>query len=687
MLGGKREEVIGMWRIMSLGAVMAVLVTTAGSEVIEGSQVTLPYGELKQLQDEIIETREQLGRIEQHAPASIVISTARYAATVTRSGLDLSVIFHVSAKGNGTASVAVFDERSAIMEASLPPGARLVPSEDGLMLEVQAPGEWDIRFRLSAPAKKNQATFGIPRAGASSMILYLDGASAAARIKPSGGATRRIEGDRTVIEAALLPTEEVSIEWSALGGTSAEVGAPKGRLYLNSLTSVTIDREILHGRTLLKYDIRGGVAREFNVAMTPGVRIVEVTGDALAGWSTSASRDTQLLLMRAATPIAGQTEITVDWESAIGPETAAEIIRPHGIGIEREAGTIGLAAGEGVEIEGAAEDELTFIDPRAVPKELAALSAKPLAYAARYVGAAGRLVASFRRPDPVDVEAARIDNLDGRVVVMSAGRIVTYLHGGITNRSTDHLDVYLPADAIVYGGAVDGVQVRLLRSENGAAVRLPLPRPAAGSEAVSSNFEIAYAMNVSMPSFIGKVEFAPPKFSSDVRIMRWAIHLPDGARKMLGITDFLRRYLDKGDWKDIEGNFPSMPTSSSGILIGFPDELSKPVLELEKRAIGAGEAVPGLSVSFSMQGAGRLIGIALLLFSIGLTVVTIERWTLSPRLKMMITMMIVFTIIFEWLFGFAVRRLIQGFILGLLYAVMRHLSKKQTPTASESAAM
>lgn len=668
----------------TLTAALAALLAFAGggspARAVEeaslgNAQVTLPYSELQRLQKELDETKRALAAALHAGPAGEVdISSARYEAGLRPGGLEIQATLRVVARGTGSSEVALFGEDVVVAEAQCPNSTALVAGRNGgTRLRVSAAGTYEVKLRLSVLSQENRVSFALPRAGAAQIRLTLPGAQASATITPSGGVSRRVEAGMTILEAALPPAEEITIEWSAVGGSEAAPAAGPGKVYLESLTAVTVEREVLRGATKLSYDVKGGVASEFAVALPEGARVVEATGAAQDKWDMKDGR----LVIRANAPVGGRADFRVIWEAPLAADRlAAEIPRLRGVGAEREVGILGVAAGDGVEVEAGAEGPMTPLDPRSAPEGLAELSARPLVFAARFTGTEGKVAVQIKRLEAVAVVAARIERLAGHEVVLPTGRRVTLLSGQVRNSTVEYLDIRLPGGAKVWGASVGNNIVRPLRGATEGEIRLPLERsgaPEAGGSVFP--FEVVYAEEDDALRTLARTISAPPVFSLDIGRLSWGIHLPEGSRKICARA---------GDWEkgDPEGDFAA---GEGGARLGFPSSaLEGPFVSFARHSLDAGAQASPVKIYFATASLGRGIGILVLLAALALAARAFAAGEIDRPERWGAIATIVVAILQEIAFDGGVRRLVQGILLGALLAGARRiLSEKETARAQE----
>lgn len=468
----------------------------------------------------------------------------------------------------------------------------------------------------------------------------------------------------------------MTVEWSALGGAAAaDDGGPTGRQYLQSLTAITLNRDMLHGRTRLKYEIRGGGARLFQVELPPNARVIDVQGESVERWQSHAVDGRQILDVLTATPVTSAMQALVEWEMPIGEETTFVTPRPAGVGVERQTGAMAVSAGVGVEVEAAQAEGMTPFDPREAPSELADLTQRPFAFAARYQGTAGRFIVGIRRPEGVPVNEAELTEVIGRTVWLASGKLVTYISGQISNQSADRITITIPATARLWQARLDGAPIRPQQGENASAIMMPLTRPGASDGLSRRHVELLYVEEGAAFSMLGRRSVVPPVFSLPVGRLAWGIHLPDQSRRVYALADFLRDHLEAGNWRDADDFSAATPD-----ILGYPAaSLGGPLVAVERHALAAGEAAAPIRVHASA--AERLGGI-IIIVALWLTASSLRKnsWSLSRRRGLAV--FLVLCLILEWSFGLAMRRLIQGVMLGFIAQHLLERRPEPTPGAA-----
>lgn len=658
---------------MRLGLTLLLLaVIGGGGGAAEQASVTLPYEALRRLEQQLEQKNEAIESLRSAGqPPEAVISTARYEATTHGTALLITARLRVIAFGRGPAVIALFDERGIITAAVLPAGMALNTVEGRSVLRVMAPAGGEVVLRLIIPAEEDgserRAGFSPPAAGAAVMRLTVPGAGAA-RLQTSGGEARRRIGNTTVIEAALPPDEEVDVAWTASDGREARTAAP-GRINLESLSAVIIDRDLLSGRTRLNYECKGGTAEAFQLAVPLGVRVLDVEGDGFADWEVSDNRGRTVLTLRPAAPVVDRFSAVLTWEFPLGSATLVEVPRLTGLGVEREAGMLGVAAGEGVTVEEAASaaqaiEQLTELDPRAAPASLQDLSPRPFVTAARYLGAEGRLTVVVNRPEAVAVVAARLESLRGQSVLLPTGRLVTLLSAQVRNSLVEYLEVKLPDGARVWNASVNGQFVRPLKGDSEGVIRLPLVRSAnVGGGGEVFPLELLYVLDLPAPLPFAGITITPPVMSLEAGRLSWTCRFPRGS---------LPIFMSGGCWR--KPGDDSLDIPSAGLnLLGYPAAaLDGPSRTVERYSVDANSRLEPIHTAFATETVGRSVGGLILIASLLLTIESVRRG-LSRGRRRGIVLTLLMALGIELIFGQGVIRVVQGVIVAALWLGARRL--------------
>ncbi|MEK8023579.1 MAG: hypothetical protein AAB229_07195 [Candidatus Hydrogenedentota bacterium] len=659
----------------------ALCILTAGTFIAAwaAGEVSIPLDEWNTLQKEVETLRTDAKKKAPDLPPDAAISSASYSARPVRGGLKITAKLFVIALGNGKTMLPLFGGTAAVTSSVLPTGCALSAGTGGTALMVQAPGRYAIDLELVAAGEGTSVEFGLPRAGANLFRIALPGATATAKIEPSVGITRTSTGGVTTLETVLPPTDRLKVEWSSVGGAIQQEQG-EGRIYLTTHIATMIEQETIRGRTRLDYEVKGGVAFEFALRIPRDLAVADVTGDGISHWKVETGEEESLLVIHPQSPLAGAARFTISWDAPLSSSSQiAEIPRFRGVKVAREAGMIGVAAGEATEIGSAEAGGVVSLDPRTAPKALTEMIDRPLTYAGRFSSESWSVNVAVRRLEAVDVVAARIEEAMGASVLLPSGRIVHRYVALVRNSTVDFLDLRLPPGSRIWGAAVGAKIVRAIRGQEPDQYRLPLAR-AQSAEAGGTVFgvEIVYSVDRDANFAGGQMEIQPPIVSLDAGRQAWALHVPPdySVAGTWGSGDW--EAADPTEWSVVADSLRNAGHDAPASSLGFPTEaLDGPVRMFTLSSNDANIDPRSVSLFFLTNKFNVMLEVLVLLAGLLGMYVPLRHLAFPRRLRICVVAIAGAAIFLELVFGGMLVRLLQGCGGGLLLAIAWHLMKRE----------
>ncbi|MCX6928988.1 MAG: hypothetical protein NT154_38115 [Verrucomicrobia bacterium] len=285
------------------------------------------------------------------------------------------------------------------------------------------------------------------------------------------------------------------------------------------MNTITLTETLVSGRTLVRYDIANAPVKEFRVRVPAAFKNVEVTGAQIRRRDETNGEWRVELQSK----VRGDYLLTVTWELPRSNQTnLVELAGIQALGVEREAGYVGIIARPPLQVTDQSSSELlSKIDVRELPQWLGRPdAAMVLVY--RYLRPGYKLALDARRYDEAEVLQALIDNARLATVVADDGQMMTELSLSIRNNGRQHLEIELPEKTTVLSAFVAGEPVR--PSQREGRLLLPLERNTASDAPVT--VELTFIGQDKFPKRSGSVSLASPKFDLPMKNARWDLYLP-----------------------------------------------------------------------------------------------------------------------------------------------------------------
>ena len=334
--------------------------------------------------------------------------------------------------------------------------------------------------------------------------------------------------DEVEAEGAIVSRAEVDGHWTFVAKPGAEVRLalygvatlPRREtlpLAFEAKTAVALEvsRGRRRARGWLDARVRQGRLERLRVPIPAGFEVVDVGGDAVAGWDTDGGG----LVVTPLAPVAERLRLKLELAADAADEVAGPVLVPD------DAATV-LAATK-VHVRG--DGLLLLVDAGAARQpDSRQLGELPSAFRSAPGLALVRTGTSPGTPsrwqvkwaEGAEVLGAQVDRLRVDVVAGDAGRSGYQLWAEVRNRGVEHLAVELPAAAELIAAARDGRRVEPGRS--GAAWTVPL---AVGDE--RQVIHLSSVVPLALPD-AGRFDLPLPALSAPAGRVEVSIWLPGG---------------------------------------------------------------------------------------------------------------------------------------------------------------
>lgn len=299
---------------------------------------------------------------------------------------------------------------------------------------------------------------------------------------------------------------------------------------LVSLTDVT-----LRGSASVNVNVKSGKLTELELSLPPDVNLLNLTAPSLRTYRVS-DEDGRRVTVEFTQDMEGQFRVEVSYER-ITADAESEVSVPtlSVPGAEVEQGRIAVEALAAVEVQVAASDQLSTLDPSELPQQLILKTTNPILLGYKYVHVDPPYSLALRitRHAEVDVQTAAIDEADYRTLFTADGLAVTTARFLVRNSRKQFLRVLLPRGAKLWSATVDGKPEKPAIASKGDGDGEGQP-PEILIKVINSvegfPVEIIYATPTREMRSFGRVGAHLPRPDMVVTRSRWDLYLPDQFR-------------------------------------------------------------------------------------------------------------------------------------------------------------
>lgn len=490
---------------------------------VGGGEAVVPLFRYEALREEIRRAQEAARR---SYATLVVLGGSTYTGRATPGGLELHLSLTATLTGEGFwKSVPIVGENVAIVEASVGGEAVALTNQSGYQVWVtdrvgEVTLEVDVLVPASGPRGSQEYDFYVPRTPVTRFDCTFPGAGIEPRIE---GAVRSMSATTeaaTLLSAWLEPTSRIHVVGlSDLGGEEAAA-----KLYVETLSLVSVEEHAADVFTVLRYAILGGGARQFDVLVPPGLSVVEADGAGGFRYTTEITPSGTVLHGETAFPIRDSYEVSLRLSRTLAGGVV-DFAPPRAVGVEREHGWIGLEVVGTVQVEPAGATEAVAIDVGQLPPELLGNAVTPVLDGWRYhsEGASVRLTATaLPEREPA---AGSVDSVIAATAITPEGRTRTDLSITLRNRLRHSLTLTLPPGVEVGGCRLDGVAVAPSLNAAGQVV-IPLKRSAGVERPLPFTLDVTLLGEVGAFGLVGAPELLLPRLGLPISRLEWTVNLP-----------------------------------------------------------------------------------------------------------------------------------------------------------------
>ena len=285
-------------------------------------------------------------------------------------------------------------------------------------------------------------------------------------------------------------------------------------------STLTVSDTLVNGRTLVRYDIQNAPVKELRLKIPAALKNVEITGANIRRRDHTG----EVWRVELQNKVRGAYTLTVTWDQTRGAQT--NLLELTGLsveGVERETGTLAIAAKAPLQVTEAKATNLLKLDTHEWPQWAGQPDANA-ALAYRYLRPGYQLTVTARRYSEAEVLQALAESFQLTTVVAEDGQMMTSLSVAVRNNGRQHLELMLPPGTTVWSAFVAGQAVRPSLREG----KLLLPLENAGSDDAALTVELTYVSTNQnqFPRGQGQVNLVSPTLDVPMKNARWELYLP-----------------------------------------------------------------------------------------------------------------------------------------------------------------
>lgn len=387
------------------------------------------------------------------APAAFPIRR-ELTGRLERGQLESTLVARFEVRGAAQA-VPVLGAGTTLIDATLDGRPAALREDAGQWVVDAAPGVHELRAVLVHGARTDrfarQLDVPLPGGGPTAVDLVIPEAPIApdlrsgvlTAVEPAPGGTR-IRG--------YLAGGDLALTWERRAAGPVDAGAAHVDARTDAVLSLGDD--VVTGSATVALSVREGEIDRVVVELPPELEVLDAAGPDVLQWHTDVDGALVVLLRQVADADAAAT---VRFQYPVRPEEPVPLRVPRPRVDGRSAGTLGVVAPVGVDVQPGEVRGGHLLEPRDVPASVLALTEHPLRAAVAYEGPPPDASVAVERQADLGVSASRVDDLQGITVLMEDGTEVGKLRLAVRNTARQVLTVDLPEGAVLTHCFRDGV--------------------------------------------------------------------------------------------------------------------------------------------------------------------------------------------------------------------------------------
>ena len=308
------------------------------------------------------------------------------------------------------------------------------------------------------------------------MVALLSGQDLALRPVSDGDAARVGENQlpafvRDAIELTVAHTYKYVETPPRLTVQATAPERQQGRFDARADTLISLGEVTLKASASVEILVKSGRILALELRLPAGVSLLSLTGPSVRDHSLHAVDDGQRIDVEFTQEMEGEFRLEASYERILGDGDAElEVPALEVLGAEVEQGRIAVEALSAVEVQPAAEEQLTALEISELPQQLILRTTNPILMAYKYVSPPYRLALQVTRHQVVAVQEAAIDRAEYRTLFTRDGLAITTARFQVRNSRKQFLRVRLPEGSEIWSAFVDGRPEKPARTTTGGEV-------------------------------------------------------------------------------------------------------------------------------------------------------------------------------------------------------------------------
>lgn len=289
--------------------------------------------------------------------------------------------------------------------------------------------------------------------------------------------------------------------------------------------------------TLIDVDVKSGTLDTLDIRVPEGLNLLEVSAPSLRHYGLREEGGARTLRVELTQPMEGHFRVEVVSERITGHEEELPIPLLGVEAAEVERGRLGVEALAPFQVDTAAVERLSPIDPSELPEQLLLRTDNPILHAYRYAQAepSPRFTVRITRHAEIETPHALVDEATYRTLYTRDGVMVTSARFMVQNRRQQFLRLTLPDGSEVFSARVDG-RAQTPALETGTDEDQPTVLLNIVSAAQAFPVELVYATPAAELGAFGRLRGQLPELDVVVTRTSWELFLPSGADYAAPVT-------------------------------------------------------------------------------------------------------------------------------------------------------
>jgi hypothetical protein len=512
------------------------LLAQTGKEVkveynVQDGEVILKREQFKKLLDQMQDPEA----VSLKPPIDYLITKAEYTAvmeqtsTTFKARLSVEIFDH---ERTAYPKIRLLPKDVALRDITIDSKPALVLVENGwYVLTTDTTGQHTIDVEFSVKSDLNSKSYAlavtIPQTAITLFKLEVPLKDISVEIPSEKHMTVAHGTGHTSIEAQLASTSVLQVKLQR--NVAQNQGGGPAKIYSDVMNLLSIDDGVLRVTSCFDINILQHTINEVELAVPEGYSVLYVngqTGQEIRGWRTHMDSGSEVLSIPLPGDVEGAVSFTVVAEKLYHD---TDEVTFSGFTVKnaiRQTGYIGAEKLSSAEAQISFIEHVDRIDVLDLPRELVALSTRPLLFGLKYAQQPFALTITVTKHEELPVVHTVIDNANVVSVFLRDGKVISRVVYSIQNTEKQFLELTLPEGAEIWSLYVDGERQVPARSENGTFM-IPLARSRIQDNVVHSfAVELLYFQKGRSFDIFGSGRIYFPRVDVVTSKLLWSCYFP-----------------------------------------------------------------------------------------------------------------------------------------------------------------